>query len=62
MATSSFFHNIIIDTDEKAKGLVHALDASEKWSKAHPAKYKDVDETTFLKKDSVSAFAKKIKL
>jgi len=35
VATSSFYHNVIIDDDEKARRLTKALDASEKWNEGH---------------------------
>jgi hypothetical protein len=48
MATSSFFNNVIIDTEEKFKNLVIALEKSERsqpdYKSTHPAKVTDADE------------------
>jgi hypothetical protein len=48
MATSSFFNNVVIDTEEKFKNLVIALEKSERsqsdYKSAHPAKVTDADE------------------
>jgi hypothetical protein len=39
VATSSFYHNVVIDTNEKAVRLTEALDASVAWGKAHPEEW-----------------------
>jgi hypothetical protein len=48
MATSSFFNNVVIDTEEKFKALVVALEKSERsqpdYKSANPAKVTDADE------------------
>jgi hypothetical protein len=53
MATSSFFHNVVIDTEEKFKDLVVALEKSERsqpdHEKAVPVKAIDVD-TDWIRK------------
>jgi len=36
MATSSIFHQVVIDTDEKAERFVKALKSSEKKAKERP--------------------------
>jgi hypothetical protein len=48
MATSSFFNNVVIDTEEKFKDLVVALEKSERSQPKHrnvaPAKATDADK------------------
>jgi hypothetical protein len=48
MATSSFFNNVIIDTEEKFKNLVIALEKSERsqpnYKRTDLAKVTDADE------------------
>ncbi|MBQ9368870.1 MAG: hypothetical protein IJT83_13900 [Victivallales bacterium] len=36
MATESIFREVVIDTEEKAKAFIAALEASERWNKEHP--------------------------
>ena len=35
MATSSFFHSVVINTPEQAEKLVDALEKAEKYSREH---------------------------
>jgi hypothetical protein len=48
MATSSFFNNVVIDTEEKFKNLVVALEKSERSQPNHenvaPTKATDADK------------------
>ncbi|MDR1272035.1 MAG: hypothetical protein LBK04_03455 [Clostridiales Family XIII bacterium] len=48
MATSSFFNNVVIDTEEKFKNLVIALEKSERSQANHgnatPSKATDADK------------------
>jgi|GEM_PF-3105054 len=64
MATSSIFHQLVIDTDEKARRFVKALKAAEKDAKEHPfIPREDLDftpeEEELLKKDLEAKFGKK---
>ncbi|MDR3072041.1 MAG: hypothetical protein LBU41_00955 [Clostridiales Family XIII bacterium] len=53
MATSSFFNNVVIDTEEKFKDLVVALEKSERsqsdYKIANSAKVTDADEAWISK-------------
>ncbi|MDR1000053.1 MAG: hypothetical protein LBL96_04520 [Clostridiales bacterium] len=58
MATSSFFNNVVIDTEEKFKDLVVALEKFERsqsdYKGSNPAKVTDADESWISKTFSKS--------
>lgn len=59
MATSSFYHNIVIDTDKKALQLTKALDASVEWSKAQPETHSTPEKATVV--ENAGALSKLVK-
>jgi len=51
MATSSVFHNVKIDTPEKAEAFVAALEASEKepWIRVNPERHSVVTDPVIIR-------------
>lgn len=51
MATSSIFHNVKIDSPEKAEAFVAALEASEKepWVRVNPEKHTVVTDPSIIR-------------
>ena len=58
MATSSFFHSVVINTPEQAEKLVDALEKAEKFSRENPQPKVNCH---WVRKDEVADFVKKIK-
>ena len=58
MATSSFFHSVVINTPEQAEKLVDALEKAEKFSRENPESEVNCH---WVRKDEVADFVKKIK-
>ena len=58
MATSSFFHSVVINTPEQAERLVDALEKAEKASKERTEPEMNC---RLVPKEEISEFVKKIK-
>ena len=58
MATSSFFHSVVINTPEQAEKLVDALEKAEKFSREHT---EPEVNCRLVPKEEIAEFVKKIK-
>ena len=60
MATSSIFHNIVIDSEKELIELLNALEEAEKLANASDNKEEIINNVKTLTKDEIKALLKKI--
>lgn len=60
MATSSIFHNIVIDSEKELIELLNALEEAEKLANASDNKEEIINNVKTLTKDEIKALLKKV--
>ena len=60
MATSSIFHNIVIDSEKELIELLNALEEAERLANASGNKEEIINNVKTLTKDEIKALLKKI--
>lgn len=60
MATSSIFHNIVIDSEKELIELLNALEEAERLANASDNKEEIINNVKTLTKDEIKALLKKI--
>ena len=60
MATSSIFHNIVIDSEKELIELLNALEEAERLANASDNKEETINNVKTLTKDEIKALLKKV--
>lgn len=60
MATSSIFHNIVIDSEKELIELLNALEEAERLANASDNKEEIINNVKTLTKDEIKALLKKV--
>ena len=60
MATSSIFHNIVIDSEKELIELLNALKEAERLANASDNKEEIINNVKILTKDEIKALLKKV--